>query len=343
MNGKIIAILLAFTMAACTNTKKKIWISHTRVENMQDLSDTIEFGASTKVNIYCTGELSPDWASSSSRYLGQGDDIELFVRTVDNELKRVVFKESDKKGDTLTSKIDSFSCNQYYDRIERKFIAVIKIPVSSVVDKTNKSRLLEFDIAAGDNDNGISQKAKLCWANQKDPLFENDIKGKLLLSDTDLLSSDPRVAVAKKNRSSKVDWSNYTHYKLVNIVNGQINDMADFSAFYQVCWDDQAILVRIEVNDSKEGKFKSENLLREDIFVDKGWIEDIRGRKIWQMNLLQSKHAGGAFKNRYCDTVLQLKPGKYIVKYSSDESHSWKSWDSPIPNADFWGIRISEK
>ena len=53
------------------------------------------------------------------------------------------------------------------------------------------------------------------------------------------------------------------------------------------------------------------------------------------------KPAGGAIKNRSCDTSILLKKGSYKLRYITDESHSPKSWDAPKPNSSFYGIKLS--
>ncbi|HLL73679.1 MAG TPA: serine hydrolase [Pyrinomonadaceae bacterium] len=74
---------------------------------------------------------------------------------------------------------------------------------------------------------------------------------------------------------------------------------------------------------------------------DWGWIEDAAtGRKIWEMKESETKHAGGAGKNRLADAVVTLPAGKYKLRYKADDSHSFDNWNALPPDINFWGIAI---
>jgi hypothetical protein len=74
---------------------------------------------------------------------------------------------------------------------------------------------------------------------------------------------------------------------------------------------------------------------------DYGWIEDSAGNKVWQISMANSKHAGGAEKNRIADTTVLLNSGKYSAHYITDESHAYHSWDDDPPKTTLYGLRIS--
>lgn len=69
---------------------------------------------------------------------------------------------------------------------------------------------------------------------------------------------------------------------------------------------------------------------------DYAWIEDDRGRTVWEMTARGSRHAGGVRKNRECDATVDLKQGEYTVHYRSDGSHSCAGWNADPPR-DRWG------
>lgn len=75
---------------------------------------------------------------------------------------------------------------------------------------------------------------------------------------------------------------------------------------------------------------------------DYGWIENLRGGDVpWEMTMRNTRHAGGAAKNRIYDGVVLLDAGEYEAHYVSDGSHAWGSWNATRPNAPhFWGIRV---
>ncbi|MBI5265970.1 MAG: hypothetical protein HY851_01945 [candidate division Zixibacteria bacterium] len=80
----------------------------------------------------------------------------------------------------------------------------------------------------------------------------------------------------------------------------------------------------------------------DDDFADYGWIEDAgSGKTVWEMTSRNTEHAGGAGKNRIFDGELSLPAGKYVVRYVSDDSHSYPDWNSGQPwNPRAWGIAI---
>jgi hypothetical protein len=62
---------------------------------------------------------------------------------------------------------------------------------------------------------------------------------------------------------------------------------------------------------------------------------------IWAMDYGNSKHAGGASKNRYAESFLLLDPGMYMLEYESDGSHAWDSWNESEPDfPDRWGVSM---
>jgi hypothetical protein len=77
---------------------------------------------------------------------------------------------------------------------------------------------------------------------------------------------------------------------------------------------------------------------------DFGWIEDQEtGRPVWEMTFRNTRHAGGAEKNRMFDGTLLLEPGKYDVFFETDGSHSFEEWNSSRPRQpNQWGITISK-
>lgn len=74
---------------------------------------------------------------------------------------------------------------------------------------------------------------------------------------------------------------------------------------------------------------------------DYGWIESAdSGKTVWQMKAPETAHAGGAGKNRMIDVVATLPAGKYRLRYKTDDSHSFESWNAVPPDINFWGIAV---
>lgn len=76
--------------------------------------------------------------------------------------------------------------------------------------------------------------------------------------------------------------------------------------------------------------------------VDYGWIEDAKtGKAVWEMTYRATQPAGGAAKNRRFDGVVTLPAGEYVLRYETDDSHSFGAWNaSPPDDPEMWGITI---
>jgi CubicO group peptidase (beta-lactamase class C family) len=74
---------------------------------------------------------------------------------------------------------------------------------------------------------------------------------------------------------------------------------------------------------------------------DYGWIESAEtGKAVWEMKAQETRHAGGANKNRQIDVVITLPAGRYKLRYKSDDSHSFELWNDSPPEINFWGIAL---
>jgi len=81
---------------------------------------------------------------------------------------------------------------------------------------------------------------------------------------------------------------------------------------------------------------------RDGEMYDYGWISSATtGKTVWKMTFDETRHAGGASKNRLYEDVITLDAGRYIVHYQSDDSHSYEGWNMREPqDPDMWGITI---
>ena len=76
--------------------------------------------------------------------------------------------------------------------------------------------------------------------------------------------------------------------------------------------------------------------------VDYGWIVNAATReKVWEMDIRDTLHAGGAEKNRMIDQTIQLKEGSYIAYYVTDDSHAYQRWNAGRPySPQDWGLSL---
>lgn len=79
---------------------------------------------------------------------------------------------------------------------------------------------------------------------------------------------------------------------------------------------------------------------------DYGWLEreDDHGVKtVWRMEYNDTHHAGGGKKNRRCEKVMTLEPGRYVLHYTSDNSHAFEEWNTDPPaDTHLWGVTLLE-
>ena len=65
------------------------------------------------------------------------------------------------------------------------------------------------------------------------------------------------------------------------------------------------------------------------------------GRVVWEMDYDETRHAGGANKNRMVTRRVQLEPGAYEAVYVSDGSHSFRGWNAESPrDPTDWGLTV---
>jgi hypothetical protein len=79
-----------------------------------------------------------------------------------------------------------------------------------------------------------------------------------------------------------------------------------------------------------------------DEMVDYAWIVDAtHHRRVWTMRYEDTEPAGGADKNRLFDGTVHLDAGTYLVRYTSDGSHSAGDWNAAPPAEErYWGVSV---
>jgi hypothetical protein len=158
---------------------------------------------------------------------------------------------------------------------------------------------------------------------------------------------------------STADWNEEPPYDPLNWgVAISVTDEKDRTNFRTFDYtEDQNVIValtKVKDNDYRSDGFTLKEDTRVRIYAfgersnsrrqmaDYGTILDAKTRaKIWAMDVDRTLPAGGASKNRYCDEVITLPRGSYIVTYTTDDSHSFDDWnDDPPFDPDHYGITI---
>ncbi len=82
-------------------------------------------------------------------------------------------------------------------------------------------------------------------------------------------------------------------------------------------------------------------LINDQSLWDHGWIENQKGDTVWKTEASNLRHAGGDFKNFMQLSIITLQPGRYKLRYVSDDSHSYDEWNAAIPyDPNMWGIQL---
>jgi len=327
-----------------------------------ELEDSFNLTKDGKVQVYAVGELIYNLAEGPRQRFFKGDDITLFFKVPDDEnsgtfsQKKFYLSWSEAKGRkgraTLEKEGILLEGSQYTDSINKRFRGInggyraeIKIPWRSLSNKfiPQKGAEIGFDIVIGDTDDEYGQKAAMAWSSG-DP---ETSKGKISLSAPGkAVASDDPYRICALPGHIQVDsildkaWASLPGYAVSNVIFGIVKDRYDLSACVKAIWDKDNLYLMLDIMDNNRRRIWQKNIRQMQTFLDYGWIENAKGGKIWEMNALDSKYAGGAFKNQYIDTLLSLKKGTYIVRYISDESHSYGNWNAAPPETPFYGIVV---
>jgi hypothetical protein len=76
--------------------------------------------------------------------------------------------------------------------------------------------------------------------------------------------------------------------------------------------------------------------------ADYGWIMNVDNRDVaWMPTKSSTRRAGGGAKNRVFDGTVSLEPGRYALKFGTDDSHSYESFNVHPPTDPInWGITM---
>jgi hypothetical protein len=316
------------------------------IPNYCDSSQSITLKHNAAIQIYGVGELVRPLALVSSPYFLKNDDLEFFFHPDGKDHRNYLFTWVEGYRGTANAKKSNITFSKTIDSAHYNGDFTITIPWNELGGAPPKEGVqLDFDFAAGDNDDGVRQKGKIAWHANTDPLTDHTYNyGKLILTGNDLPASKPGCIYSKYKNADSFPWNEIPATTIEKVIAGEIKDKNDCWALLKSCWDKRNIYFLVRVYDnyySYEDRYISkakEKTLK--TLCDYGWIEDSKGRVVWAMNAMNTVHAGGGVKNRFADTVISLKAGSYVVKYTSDESHAYGHWDADPPLTPFYGIVV---
>ncbi len=76
--------------------------------------------------------------------------------------------------------------------------------------------------------------------------------------------------------------------------------------------------------------------------ADYAWIVDTESREVvWRTKRRNTERAGGGKKNRLFDDEVELDPGRYVLCYGTDDSHSYEEFNVNPPFDPLnWGVTV---
>lgn len=139
------------------------------------------------------------------------------------------------------------------------------------------------------------------------------------------------------------DFNRYSP-NIIDIIKKKIDTNSDKAKIIKV-GNSQKLTSEFEVNNQQDYLIVTagEGDDSDSLMWDYGWIEDSNENIIWDAKKYASTYyLGGEVNNRIKVELLNLNPGKYLLKYESDGGYSFGNWRgyTPPDEPEFWGIRI---
>lgn len=197
----------------------------------------------------------------------------------------------------------------------------------AVVDKLASGEYAVSSLGASKNDLSVSASAA-------------DLKNLVFLPEGVSNESSTSIVASKCASPPVIDgiedalWKNSKSYP-IHQPSGKIGSPVVTKGSFKIQWDGNFIYLIVTILDNSKVKAKAL-----DFDADYGWIENSAKEKIWTMSARSTKYGGGAFKNRYIDTVLYLPKGEYTAHYVTDEGSSFGTWSGALPECSFYGLCI---
>jgi hypothetical protein len=175
-----------------------------------------------------------------------------------------------------------------------------------------------------------------------------DEKNRAAIQDLSLRAGDYLLYYVTDDSHSFDDWNApppYNPQAYGIVVEAENESDLKYVSVYRDKYSESALISIVRVGDDeyiqKPFEVKSDCDVRvyaigefgyNDMFVDYGWITRVSDDEvIWEMTEHNTRHAGGASKNRLFDDVVHLDKGVYTLDYITDGSHSYTDWNASPP------------
>ncbi|WP_255563580.1 sugar-binding protein [Mucilaginibacter rivuli] len=302
-----------------------------------EINNSLITGNHVKYIPFDRAELYFDLKNDKSREFRSGDDDRQFVLSYGlPNIEGLNFVSDDVKVE-----MNEPTPKQYVFemRLSWKSLGFVKPVVGRKIGFN--SRIIDNDYPDERSDIKFINRPKLInLFGTEANLFNPSLYGTLLL-DGDVKSAVDKHVIASQKleiNKPKIDgkkdmlWEQVMPVNINTVIKGKIEGQQDLNATIRSCWDSNYLYFLIEVTDDRKVFFNG--------LMDYGWIEDMKGNIKWLMSTVTAGYAGGAAKNQIIVSKLSLPPGKYKLRYITDESHAFGNWNAPPPITPFYGIAV---
>lgn len=353
---QILLILLGLVIFSCKSDKAELsserekfefiqndsLISIQRIGNHCSVKKKFNIPESTTVRLTSCGEI----------IIGQKNDkrdvLEIYI-DLNNE-KRVGFNSKANKF-FFFSEIGGSSSNvhsEFRNVSETVYNVEIAFPWEALNLKASPGKIIGFDFALTDNDNGFEQEKQIAWHSiDSDIWLNSSLWGNLLLAKetNDHVINDSTIVSVRTNVKPVIDgqkddlYENHRSYLTKKILYGDVKNNdgeVDIRGELVSSWDYDNLYLFIVVKDDRVVK---QSFMGKEF--DYGSLVGADGKVIWKMDRSNSYYSGGALKNHCADTIFSINAGTYYLCYRSDESHSYENWDDDPPSGNFYGISLT--
>lgn len=295
--------------------------------NNHTLRTVFDLGSETALRIVYQGEGANSDMAPTLVETYHNDCVEFYIDTRGTDRQfRFVWGSRLLTGKSVITDGISFAQG---DPSDTEYCFEIKFPWKSLgIPCPGEDGALTVDCSVIDND-AESRKTQIAWYCKDSEIYQGSHKhGRFALSGL-RCATPPAIDGAKE-----AIWDGVPEYKIENQILGKVRDLEDLSAAFRVMWDDDALYVYIEVRDDIKKMAE--------VLFDRAELLDESGTLLWRPYLGKTRHAGGALKNRRQEDTLTLPAGRYVLRYTTDESHSDGHWDDLPPAEEFSGVKIYE-
>jgi serine phosphatase RsbU (regulator of sigma subunit)/ligand-binding sensor domain-containing protein len=246
-----------------------------------------------------------------------------------------------------------------YDRKNKQFAQFKYNPLNSNSISGNNIRSLAI---GNDNNLWIGTDTSLCKLDTKNNVFTKYLTDIFGLTYTSIINdiqidATGRIYIATASGVDLLIPGTDIHRMVPSIMNRKYKSELLSLIKLQLSQSSIASILKVGEQQDTTKEFELEKSTKALVFCggegqidvsnstfDYGWIENTDGKIVWAMDdMYKTFYLGGGIKNRSLAGCIELKPGKYKLRYRSDVGHSYGNWNVNAPDDSLlYGIQICE-